>query len=160
LQLDRAIDQTVAGLSARRFEHDPRSVFAGFVVDKAAVEQVILRVLWICLVSIIQTVLHTHLHLHISLTRRTNVRNLDISSPPPPKKKSKTFFGNCGALDRKVHPQVFLRVPRFYSANIIPLRYTKLNMFILGSNFFRHFYKILKQNLIMILKLWTNKKLI
>ena len=131
------IRQLVAGLSARRPEHDPKSVLVGFVVDKVAVGQVILRVLRISPVNIIPTLLQTHRHLQISLTRRTNGGNLDILK--------KNFFGNRGELYRKEHPQVFLREPRLCSAIIILLQYTKLNTFLLRLNFFRHWYKILKQ---------------
>jgi hypothetical protein len=144
------IRQLVAGLSVRRPGFDPRSVLEGFVVNKVAVGQVFVPVFRISPVSIIPTKLHNHLHLHTSITGRINGCILEISPPP---KKNQNFFGNLGALDRNVHSQVFLRVARCYSAYINQLKYTKLNTYILGPNLFTHWYKLFKQNLIIILSI-------
>jgi hypothetical protein len=48
-----------------------------FVVDKAALGQIFLQVLWLSPVNIIPPKIHIHPHLHIALTRRTNGQNLE-----------------------------------------------------------------------------------
>jgi len=47
------------------------------MVDKVAMWQVLLLVLWFHIVSIIPPVLHTLFHLHVAVTRKTNKRRLD-----------------------------------------------------------------------------------
>jgi hypothetical protein len=54
---------------------DPKSVYVRFLVDKAAVGAVFLRVLRSSPVIIIPPVLHTHLHLHTALTSKKKGRS-------------------------------------------------------------------------------------
>jgi len=66
----------VAGLSSRRPKFDPKSFHVRSVVEKVAVGQVFLRLMWFPPVNIIPPMSHTPLHLHTALTRWTNERSL------------------------------------------------------------------------------------
>jgi len=74
---------------------DPGSFHVTFVVDKVALGRFSLRVVQFFAVYIIPPTLLTHIHLHVASTGRTNGRNLETF-------EKATFFGNRGALDRKV----------------------------------------------------------
>jgi hypothetical protein len=60
--------------SRPEFDHSP--VHVTFVVDKVALGQLFLQVLWFYSVGIIPSVPQTQLHVHISLTTRTNELSL------------------------------------------------------------------------------------
>jgi hypothetical protein len=66
--------RSFAGLSTQRHGIDLSSVHVGFVVDKVAMGQVFLPVIWVSLVSITPPTLHVHSHLYIVIARRTNWR--------------------------------------------------------------------------------------
>jgi hypothetical protein len=59
--MGRAVSQVLHGsLLQLRLVLNPRPVCMGFVVDKVALGQDFLQVLWLFLVNIIPPVLHTH----------------------------------------------------------------------------------------------------
>jgi hypothetical protein len=72
----RAMARLVACLSTRRRGFDSRPFLVRFMVDKVALCQVFLRVLWFFPGIIASRTLQTLLHVHVAFTRRTNGRCL------------------------------------------------------------------------------------
>jgi hypothetical protein len=68
----------VAGLSPQRPGFDPASVPVGFVVDKVALRQVFLRVLWLSFVNVITPVLH-----YREKRKKPNIFITGLHSNPP-----------------------------------------------------------------------------
>ena len=66
------LSRLVAGLLPRRSDFDPSSVHTRFVVDRVALGQVVLGILWFSLVSTISLIFHARFHLYVALSRRTN----------------------------------------------------------------------------------------
>jgi hypothetical protein len=65
----------VADLSPRRHGFDPELILMRFVVNKATLEQLFLRVLRFSPVNAMPPVPQNELHLHATLTRRTSGEN-------------------------------------------------------------------------------------
>jgi hypothetical protein len=85
----------VAGLLPRRAGPDLVRVHVISVVDKVALRQGFLRILWLSPTSIIPPMSQTHFHVHVTFTRRTNGRSLGSF-------KTQCCLANRGASDRTI----------------------------------------------------------